>query len=429
MSGGLNDFDPLSVLRADDVGVQPDPDFGARLRVRLEQALSIPEGIDVSGTAELIEELAADETTVEPYAVPRSAILPYLAVSPAREAIDWYTDALGASVASEPIIMADGRVGHAELAIGDGVFYLADEFPEMGLRGPAAGAVSVSLMLHVADTDAAVARARKRGAAVERDVDESYGSRRATVIDPFGHRWMLSGPPLALLQNQIQRGDIGYVSLWTVDAGRAAAFYGHLLGWRYDPDSRQVTNLSHRLGIYATGVNTLFCCYAVDDLAATRHAILRAGGQVDEPERFDFGTVMGGTDSAGAAFAVYVPGPGDPRPPLNGSGHGELSYVTYEVADSARFREFYADVLGWTYEGGRIDDGWEALGVHPMSGIAGGSAATVTVPMWTVDDIDAAVARVREAGGTVIDEPSQQSYGISAQCTDDQGGRFYLGEF
>jgi len=63
-----------------------------------------------------------------------------------------------------------------------------------------------------------------------------------------------------------------------------------------------------------------------------------------------------------------------------------------------------------------------------MAGVAGGSTQAVTVPMWTVDDIDAAVTRVREAGGTVIEEPSTQSYGRSAQCTDDQGTRFYLGE-
>ena len=54
-----------------------------------------------------------------------------------------------------------------------------------------------------------------------------------------------------------------------------------------------------------------------------------------------------------------------------------------------------------------------------MSGVAGGSAEQVTVPMWTVEDIDAAVARVREAGGTVIEEPSAQSYGKSAMCSDD----------
>jgi predicted enzyme related to lactoylglutathione lyase len=61
--------------------------------------------------------------------------------------------------------------------------------------------------------------------------------------------------------------------------------------------------------------------------------------------------------------------------------------------------------------------------------MAGGSATTTTVPMWTVADIDAAVARVREAGGTVLQEPSQQPYGLMAECTDDQGSRFYLGQF
>jgi predicted enzyme related to lactoylglutathione lyase len=49
--------------------------------------------------------------------------------------------------------------------------------------------------------------------------------------------------------------------------------------------------------------------------------------------------------------------------------------------------------------------------------------------MWTVADVDDAVRRVREAGGAVLQEPSRQSYGVMAECTDDQGGRFYLGEF
>jgi predicted enzyme related to lactoylglutathione lyase len=48
--------------------------------------------------------------------------------------------------------------------------------------------------------------------------------------------------------------------------------------------------------------------------------------------------------------------------------------------------------------------------------------------MWTVADIDVAVERVREAGGTILQPPSQQPYGRMAECTDDQGGRFYLGE-
>jgi predicted enzyme related to lactoylglutathione lyase len=126
---------------------------------------------------------------------------------------------------------------------------------------------------------------------------------------------------------------------------------------------------------------------------------------------------------------VFQPVPGEPRPALNGTGPGELSYITYEVSDSTAFKAFYSRVLYWTFEPGRIDDGWQVQQTHPMAGVAGGSAAAVTVPMWTVEDVDAAVARVREAGGTVIDEPSQQAYGKSAQCADDQGTRFYLGEF
>ena len=131
---------------------------------------------------------------------------------------------------------------------------------------------------------------------------------------------------------------------------------------------------------------------------------------------------------AGTSFAVFQPAPGIARPELNGAGPGELSYITYEVADSAAFKAFYSGLLFWTFEPGRINDGWQMQSTHPMAGVAGGSAQPVTVPMWTVADIDAAVARVREAGGTVIDEPSQQSYGKSALCTDDQGTRFYLGE-
>jgi len=64
-----------------------------------------------------------------------------------------------------------------------------------------------------------------------------------------------------------------------------------------------------------------------------------------------------------------------------------------------------------------------------MAGAAGGSADPTTVPMWTVTDIVAAVARVREAGGTVLSGPARQPYGVTAECADDQCGRFYLGEF
>ncbi|ODR21481.1 hypothetical protein BHQ19_20900 [Mycolicibacterium porcinum] len=99
------------------------------------------------------------------------------------------------------------------------------------------------------------------------------------------------------------------------------------------------------------------------------------------------------------------------------------------MPDSGAFKEFYGRVLSWSFEPGRITDGWGVQGSQPMSGVAGSSAQAVTVPMWTVADIEAAVTRVVEAGGTVLQQPSRQAYGLMAECTDDQGGRFYLGQF
>ena len=381
----------------------------------------------MSGTDTALAELS-DTPSVTPHARPRSAALPYLAVADARSAITWYGDTFGATVVGEPIEMDDGRIGHAELAIGDGVLYLADEYPELGLKAPASESVSVSLQLHVGDTDATLQRARRHGAQVQREPYESYGARNATIIDPFGHRWMLSGSVTGAAV-PIQHGDVGYVSVWAPDAARAAVFYGHVLGWRYDPLTHQVTNTDQRIGIYdVASPQGMMCCYAITDLDGARQSIIDGGGTVGATQEFDFGTVLDATDAAGMAFAVFQPTPGTPRPALNGTGPGELSYITYQVPDSAAFKAFYGRVLFWTFEPGRVDDGWGVRETHPMSGVAGGNSQAVTVPMWTVADVNAAVARVREAGGTVIDEPSQQPYGKSALCADDQGIRFYLGE-
>jgi len=421
-----NSHDPLAVLHGGDIPVAPDPAFAARLRARLESALALPantEGVVMSGTDTAIAELNSTDT-----AAPRPAAIPYLAVPDARAAIDWYVDALGATLVGDPILMDDGRVGHAELSVGGGVLYLADEYPELGLKAPAPQSVSVSLMLAVEDTDAALQRARERGATVLQETYENHGFRGATILDPAGHRWMLSGPitgaPLL-----IQHGDVGYVSINTPDAARAKTFYGHVLGWSFDGHHVLPPHESAlSMGIFETpGPSTLFCCYAVDDLTAAREAILSGGGTVGEPQQREFGTVLDATDPQGTPFAVYRDTAGTPRPPLNGAGPGELSYITYFAEDSAAFRAFFSRVLYWTFEPGRVEDGWAVEGAQPMAGMAGGAARPVTVPMWTVTDIDAAVARVRAAGGTVIEEPSTQPYGESALCADDQGGRFYLG--
>ena len=91
----------------------------------------------MSGTDTALAEL--NDPTAEPEVAttrPRPAALPYLSVANAREAIAWYTETLGASLVGEMYEMDDGRIGHAELQIGDGVLYLADDYPELGLKAP-----------------------------------------------------------------------------------------------------------------------------------------------------------------------------------------------------------------------------------------------------------------------------------------------------
>jgi PhnB protein len=85
----------------------------------------------------------------------------------------------------------DGKVGHAEIGIGDSVIMLADEHPEMGARAPGAfGGAAVSIMLYVDDVDATVKTAVAHGAKVLRAIeDKFYGDRTGTIEDPFGHHW------------------------------------------------------------------------------------------------------------------------------------------------------------------------------------------------------------------------------------------------
>lgn len=422
--------DPFDVLSTPIEPVSPDADFATALRARLTGALGLPRGVAMTDLADLDPtdvDLAGD---LAPEPFPRPGALPYLCVRGARAAIAFYTEALGARQIGEPIVMPDGRVGHCELSMGGGVIYLAEEFPDIGLRAPAAGAVSVSLMLPVGDADEVLRRARTAGATVEHEPADNYGRRGATLIDPFGHRWMLSAPIDGSRKREpIRHGDIGYVSWWTPDTDRAAQFYGAVLGWEVSAGNHQVTNVSLAQGLDGGHEqSTLFCCYAVDDVHAAVDTIRRAGGTAGNPGTAPYGTLAGCTDSGGTPFAVYQPHAGAPRPPINGVRTGDLTYVTFRPrGSSATARQFYAAALGWQFSPGHVEDGWEPVGVHPMAGMAGGGDGS-TVPMWKVPDVPGAVERVLTAGGTVISAPEQQPYGVSAECLDDQGGRFYLGD-
>jgi PhnB protein len=117
-------------------------------------------------------------------------VTPYLIVDGAAEAIDFYVSVLGAT---ERMRMGgpDGKVGHAELEIGNSMIMLADEHPEIGARGPTSiGGTPVSLHVYVEDVDGVFQRALEAGAKARQPVeDKFYGDRSGSFEDPFGHGW------------------------------------------------------------------------------------------------------------------------------------------------------------------------------------------------------------------------------------------------
>lgn len=149
---------------------------------------------------------------VNPIPAGYPGVTPYLTVRDAAAAIDFYCQAFGASEIMR--VAMGGKIGHAELKVGEGPLMLSDEFPEMGALGPQSDAPPpLCLHLYVTDVDAVVARAVAAGATLLREVENMfYGDRAGKLRDPFGHVWWLSSHVEDVPPDEIQR--------------RAAAMFG-----------------------------------------------------------------------------------------------------------------------------------------------------------------------------------------------------------
>jgi PhnB protein len=124
-----------------------------------------------------------------------NSITPYLIVKGAAQAIDYYKQVFGATEVFR-MEQPDGRIGHAELKIGNSNIMLADENPSMGQGHSSAamiGASPVSLYLYLPDVDRVVERAVAAGAKILKPVqDQFYGDRSGFIQDPFGHLWAIA---------------------------------------------------------------------------------------------------------------------------------------------------------------------------------------------------------------------------------------------
>jgi len=122
-----------------------------------------------------------------------SGLTPYICVADSRAAIEWYRKVFQATVKIKPYVMDDGRIGHAELAIGSSLLMMADPFPEVDVAPPdPSGGSAVSMHLEVPDCDVVAEAAVNNGAQLDRGPESTSHGRSATFHDPFGHRWIIS---------------------------------------------------------------------------------------------------------------------------------------------------------------------------------------------------------------------------------------------
>jgi PhnB protein len=152
-------------------------------------------------------------TKVKPVPDGHHTVTPYLILSNAAQGIEFYKRAFGATELMR-LSAPGGRIGHAEIQIGDSRIMLADEHPQMGARSPQTiGGTPITLALYVEDVDAVAQRAIAAGAKVLKPVqDQFYGDRSGTVTDPFGHQWTIATHKEDVSLEEIER--------------RAAALFG-----------------------------------------------------------------------------------------------------------------------------------------------------------------------------------------------------------
>ncbi|WIY04327.1 VOC family protein [Amycolatopsis mongoliensis] len=287
--------EPFDALRRPSERVDPDPDFAAELRDNLRRV--ILNGADMTTTE------AAPAATAE-----LRSLTPYLAVPDARAALDFYVDVFGATRRGEPILMDDGRIGHAELAIGDAVLMLAEEYPEIGHVAPQSGGASVRV--EVPDADASVARAVELGGTLIRAVSDSPYGRGGSFRDPFGQRWLVS-QAAPKPQPTPKQGEAMYFTFQVPADEPAKTFYGAVLGWQFSPGSvESAWNIQgHGLqgGLWGGPGRQVGwkLMYAVDDLDAALGRVREQGGQAGEVETHPYGLTADCTDNQGIEFYLW----------------------------------------------------------------------------------------------------------------------------
>lgn len=289
--------DPFRSLRRPSQPIEPDRRFVDDLREQLRRV--VLEGADMTSQQE------------NPARAEAHTIGVYLAVTDAREAIQFYVDVFGAVPRMDPIVMDDGRVGHAELAIGDSVLMLAEEFPEIGhVAAPSGGA---AIRIEVTDVDATVALATRHGARVDDPARDDGHGKHANICDPYGQRWMIAQAPQRSSAGMPlpRHGNAAYFTFTVPDDEAAKDFYGSVLGWQFNRGGVARAWAAEGPGLPDAGIwgGQAYAgwkmMYAVDDLDAAVARVLSHGGRAAEPTTEPYGRTADCVDNQGVEFWLW----------------------------------------------------------------------------------------------------------------------------
>ena len=181
------------------------------------------------------------------------SLTPYLATNDPAAAIAWYPEVFDAVLLGDPIVMPDGRIGHAEMRVGDTRLHARGRVPRRettSARRRSAAAPSASCSTCPTPTRRTRSRS-STGATALRPIAESYGARGGTIRDPFGHRWFVQTAieaddvPVEDVPGR-RYGDIGYLTLMFPTATAPRAFYGALFDWQLDAGTSPARSTSRR---------------------------------------------------------------------------------------------------------------------------------------------------------------------------------------
>jgi predicted enzyme related to lactoylglutathione lyase len=245
-------------------------------------------------------------------------------------------------------------------------------------------------------------------------------------------------------RNGFRHGDVSYITLGLPDLSRARAFYGSVLGWQFSPGrsdhGAQVEAVVPMLGLWdgdqpgGSRLHGAVLGFRVDNITTAVEAVRAHGGVVTDPHQEPYAMAAEGHDDQGIPFYLHEMAPEAAgttafgQDPWNGEFEGDVSYVTMVVPDVEAARAFYGAVFDWTFNIGPAG-GTQVSGVAPQMGMTthpeAGPATPGVILCYRVDDLAAAVQRVRNAGG----QPGairQRPYGLESLCTDDQRTPFYL---